>query len=294
MTLAMIECFFAATETLNFTTAAQKIHITQPAFSRNVAALEEELGFPLFLRSKRNGLRITPAGLELYNGLVQLRSEYHQVLERAEQINRGEKGEVVIGVLNGTFIDNDSMSAIHKFQEKYPLVEITVISHPFDKLLKSLEVGECDVCFTIAASIHDREDLLFEKIFEVDNYLAVPSRLKCDTAREYSLREFSKEYFLLSKDAPEINSLLVQACHEAGFEPKTRMAPDFETKMIWVELGKGIAINSKEHYIKNSVYVNFVKVKEIRRDGYVMVWKKSNYNPAIALFYSMYNDITEI
>lgn len=291
MTLAMIECFFAAIETLNFTTAAQKIHITQPAFSRNIAALEEELGFPLFLRSKRSGLRVTPAGLELYNGLVRLRSEYHLILGRAEQINRGEKGEMVVGVLNGTFIDNESMNAIHKFQEKYPQVELTVISYSFDKLIKALEIGECDLGLMVEAAVHDREDLLFEKIFEVDNYLAVPSRLKCDTAKEYSLKEFSREYFLLSEDAPDINSSLIRACHNAGFEPKTRMAPDFETKMIWVELGKGVAVNSKEHYIKDSVYVNFVRVREIRKDGYVMVWKKSNYNPAIALLYSMYSEV---
>lgn len=291
MTLAMIECFVAATETLNFTMAAQKIHITQPAFSRNIAAFEEELGFPLFLRSKKNGLRITPAGLELYNGLVRLQSDFKLILERAEQINRGEKGEVVIEVLNGTCIDDESMTAIHRFQEKYPLVEITVISHPFEKMMRSLDSGQCDICFTLEALIQDREDLLFERIFEIDNYMAVPSRLKCDTAREYSLKEFEKEYFLLSEDAPEINSLLVQTCRDAGFEPKTRMAPDFETKMLWVELGKGIAVNSKEHYIKSSVYVNFVKIKEINKDGYVMAWKKNNYNPAIALFYSMYDEL---
>ena len=40
----LIECFRAATETLNFTTAAQMIHISQPSFSRNIAMLEEEIG----------------------------------------------------------------------------------------------------------------------------------------------------------------------------------------------------------------------------------------------------------
>ena len=45
------ECFIAAAETLNFTTAAQRVHITQPALSRNIASLEEGLGFLLFQRS---------------------------------------------------------------------------------------------------------------------------------------------------------------------------------------------------------------------------------------------------
>lgn len=291
MTLAMLECFIAATETLNFTIAAQNIHITQPAFSRNIAALEEELGFPLFLRSKQNGLRITPAGLELYNGVKMLGMEFQLILDRAEQINRGERGNLVIGVLNGVCIDSESMSAIQKFQKRYPLVEITVICYSFEKMMKSVENGESDICFALEATLCNREELLYEKVFEVENYLAIPSRLNCSTEKEYSLIDFKDEYFLLSEDAPEFNELLIQICRKSGFEPKTLMAPDFETKMLWVELGKGVAVNSKEHYIKNSIYVDFVKVREIGNEGYAMAWKKSNYNPAIALFYSMYDEI---
>ncbi|WP_294902682.1 LysR family transcriptional regulator [uncultured Eubacterium sp.] len=48
MTLTMFECFMEAVKTLNFTVAAQNIHMTQPAFSRNIAAMEDELGFSLF------------------------------------------------------------------------------------------------------------------------------------------------------------------------------------------------------------------------------------------------------
>ena len=68
------------------------------------------------------------------------------------------------------------------------------------------------------------------------------------------------------------------------------MAPNYDTKMLWVEIGKGIGINSKEHFMKNSPYVDFVKVKEIRMDGYSMIWQKDNYNPAIAIFYSMFEE----
>ena len=87
-----------AVKTLNFTVAAQNIHMTQPAFSRNIAAMEDELGFSLFLRSKQSGLRVTPAGLAMYNGLVKLNTEYGMLREQAARINRGEEGELVIDV----------------------------------------------------------------------------------------------------------------------------------------------------------------------------------------------------
>ena len=95
----LIECFRAATETLNFTTAAQMIHISQPSFSRNIAMLEEEMGFKLFWRSKQNGIRLTPAGLSLYNGLFDIEKQYKALLEKSRQISRGEEGKLVIGIL---------------------------------------------------------------------------------------------------------------------------------------------------------------------------------------------------
>ena len=96
------ECFIAAAETLNFTTAAQRVHITQPALSRNIASLEEGLGFLLFQRSKKTGIRITPAGLALYNGLKSLGQQYRQLLEHIQRIKRGEEGKLVLGVQTGS------------------------------------------------------------------------------------------------------------------------------------------------------------------------------------------------
>ena len=105
---------------------------------------------------------------------------------------------------------------------------------------------------------------------EVENYLAIPSKLHCDLNTAHSLAELSDETFILSEDLPELNELLLSVCRSAGFEPKTRMAPDFETKMLWIEFGQGVGVNSKEHYIKNSPHVDFVKVgdryRELRDD----------------------------
>ena len=117
----LIACFREATETLNFTTAAQNIHISQPSFSRNIAMLEEELGFKLFWRSKQNGIRLTPAGAALYNGMFDIEKRFQNLLEKSRRISRGEEGKLVIGILNGICLDSQSFYHIKKFQEKFPL-----------------------------------------------------------------------------------------------------------------------------------------------------------------------------
>lgn len=284
------ECFIAAVETLNFTTAAQKIHITQPAFSRNIAALENEFGFPLFLRSKQNGLRLTSAGLAMYNDLKIMEKEYQKVLDNAKRINRGEEGTLAISIMSGCCMDSKTVIMIHEFKKRYPQVEIVLESCTFAELLNSVEKGKSDICFSSDVTIKNRENLLYQFVYSVESYLVVPARLKCDKEKTYTLKDFQKEIFLLSEDAPEINTLFIEACRQGGFEPKTRMAPDYETKMLWVEIGLGVAGNSKEHYMKDSKFVNFIKVKEFHDVWYTLVWNKENYNPAIALFYSMLDE----
>jgi DNA-binding transcriptional LysR family regulator len=291
MTNMLYECFVAAVETLSFTSAAQKIHITQPAFSRNIATLESEFGFPLFWRSKQNGLRVTPAGLAMYNGLKKMEEEYMELLNHAKSINRGEEGQLIISILSGWCMDSKTVSLIHEFRRRYPQVEVILKSCTLAELLDSVEKGKSDVCFSSDVTIKNRENLLYQFVYSVESYLAVPARLKCDKEKTYELKDFQDEVFLLSKDAPEINTLFVEACRQDGFEPKTRMAPDYETKMLWVEIGLGLAGNSKEHYMKDSKHVDFIKVKDLHDIGYTLVWNKENYNPAIALFYSILDEV---
>jgi DNA-binding transcriptional LysR family regulator len=291
MTSMLYLCFITAMETLNFTTAAQKVHITQPAFSRNIAALERELGFPLFWRSKQNGLRVSPAGLAMYNGLKSMAQEYEELVESARSISRGEQGKLIISILNGCCMDSKVFQVIHDFQRQYPKIAVELISCSFAQLIASVENGKSDVCFCLEFITHERDKLLHETVYSVESYLAVPARLGCEKYKEYGLFDFKDEVFLLSEDSPKINEVFVEACRMAGFEPKTKMAPDYETKMLWVEIGEGLAANSYEHYMKSSKYVDFVKIKELHPVDCALVWNKDNYNPSIALFYSMCDEI---
>lgn len=286
-----LECFFAAMETLNFTTAAQNVHITQPAFSRNIASFEDELGFTLFWRSKQNGLRVTPAGIALYNGLKEIRADYRKLLDKTRCISRGDEGRLVISTLNGCCMDSTTFECINRFKDKYPNIDITLKCCTFADMLASVERGESDICFTVVDAIENMNSLICEVVYDVESFLAVPRKMGFDSGKTYKMGDLRDACFILSEDSPHINELFKASCRMAGFEPKTRMAPDYETKMLWVEAGIGVAANSSEHYLKDSAYVDFIKVEELHNLDYAMVWMKDNFNPAIALFYSMFDDV---
>lgn len=283
----LIECFRAATETLNFTMAAQKIHMSQPSFSRSIAILEEEVGFQLFWRSKQNGIRLTPAGITLYNGLFHIEKEYFDLLEKAKLISRGEEGKLVIGILNGVCLDSKTFHHIKRFQSQYPQVEVELYSCALRRLEDDLVKGSCDMSFIMANVLRQNKVILYKKVFTVDSYLIVPKALQLDPDKVYGLGDLREQVFILSEDFPEINENVIELCKSCGFEPKTRMAPDYETRMLWVDMGMGVAGGTKDHYIRNSINVDFIRIKELADMDFSLAWHKDNTNPAIAQFYSL-------
>ena len=289
----LISCFKAATETLNFTTAAQNVHISQPSFSRNIAMLEEELGFKLFWRSKQNGIRLTPAGASLYNGLFDIENRFNELLEKSRRISRGEEGKIVIGILNGIVLDSQSYYHIKKFQTQYPQVDVELKSCALHELEDNLLKGVCDVCFMMADVLMAKDEILFEKVYSVPTYFVVPKSSGYEAGKSYLLNEMKEEVFLLSEEYPEVNQAVIEECRNAGFEPKVKIAPDYETKMLWAEMGEGVTAITLDQYIRNSSHVDVIKVAEIKNMEYSICWNKDNYNPSIALFYSLIDEVRQ-
>ncbi|MCQ2529814.1 MAG: LysR family transcriptional regulator [Lachnospiraceae bacterium] len=287
----LIECFRAATETLNFTTAAQMIHISQPSFSRNIAMLEEEMGFKLFWRSKQNGIRLTPAGLSLYNGLFDIEKQYKALLEKSRQISRGEEGKLVIGILNGICLDSQTFYHIQRFREEYPQVDVELKSCSMLELETSLLKGACDISFMMSSLIKNHDEILFENVYSIPSCYVVPKSLGLDPEKVYSFKDLKDQVFLLSEDYPETAKYVIESCRQAGFEPKTKMAPDSETKMLWADLGEGVTGITYDHFLRNSRHVEFIRLKELKNLDFAICWNKDNYNPAIALFYSLIDEV---
>ncbi|MBE6969158.1 MAG: LysR family transcriptional regulator [Ruminococcaceae bacterium] len=78
MTIKQLEYFMAVARTLSFTDAAAELFISQPALSRSIASLENELGVPLLTRSHHN-VALTPAGTLLASELPNLRKELERI-----------------------------------------------------------------------------------------------------------------------------------------------------------------------------------------------------------------------
>jgi DNA-binding transcriptional LysR family regulator len=93
-----LEYFVAAAEELNFTHAADRLHVSQPPFSKQIHDLEGELGIELFDR-RRKGVALTPAGKAFLVDARRILEDCDASIKKAQRISRGEIGELAIGYI---------------------------------------------------------------------------------------------------------------------------------------------------------------------------------------------------
>jgi LysR family transcriptional regulator, benzoate and cis,cis-muconate-responsive activator of ben and cat genes len=122
MNLRALQCFIVLAEELNFSRAAERLHVAQPALSQQIRALEERLGSQLVDRGSRP-LRLTEAGSYFY-------TEARQILEKVEQaslgvraIDAGTHGWLAIGFTRSAMY-SVLPPALKTFHAAYPLVEL--------------------------------------------------------------------------------------------------------------------------------------------------------------------------
>ncbi|GAB3404280.1 LysR family transcriptional regulator [Massilia agilis] len=122
--LRQLRYFATVAEELHFGRAAERLHMTQPPLSQAIAALEDQLGTPLFLRNRRQ-VALTPAGAAL---LPEARRMLAQAAELPELVRRAAAGET--GRLSLAFVTSADYSVLPPFllryRQAYPLVQIAL------------------------------------------------------------------------------------------------------------------------------------------------------------------------
>ena len=134
-----IDTFLAVCRTMNFTKAAEALHISQPAVSQHIHWLEETYGVPLFHYEGRK-LRLTEAGMRLFHAASNIKNDSTAL---REQMRSGERERFIFGATQtiGNFVLPDRINA---YLLRHPQAEIRMIVDNTESLLRSLDAGELD------------------------------------------------------------------------------------------------------------------------------------------------------
>lgn len=149
MEIRQLEYFVAVAEEANFTRAAERAHVAQPAVSAQIARLERELGQPLVDRSRRQ-IRLTAAGEAALPFARQALRAVLDVRTAVDEVGDLVRGAVSIGTVTAHNVDLPALLA--DFHAAYPAVEITLGAGESDALIEGVLSGRLDLAIASIAS----------------------------------------------------------------------------------------------------------------------------------------------
>lgn len=166
--------FVQAAKTLNFTQAAKECYISQTAISLAIAKLEDELGFLLFERNNRV-IGLTEAGKEFYNWASQILHSYNNAVKRCENIAKGYSGDISVAFpsfFDGLFF----MPQLKDFKNRYPEVQIRILTVSPNDMLEALKSGEIDAAICWPYDFLADDELTVYELCNMNLILAVNSK----------------------------------------------------------------------------------------------------------------------
>ncbi|HIZ06315.1 MAG TPA: LysR family transcriptional regulator [Candidatus Eubacterium avistercoris] len=292
MTIAQIKYFVTVARCLSFTKAAEQLFVSQPALSRHIKNMEEELNIQLFVRTS-NGIRLTPAGSSLYVGMLDMYNNYMEMVQKAEKIQKGLNGALKVGILDQTNVA-DFMPLIYAdFQKNYPNVDLWFQEGSFKYLLSELYAGRLDMIFTLKFEIERKESIIYQYVSRSKDYI-VMSRFHPLAAKEkVTLDDVKNETFVMisEEDNPESAPLILAICKEHGFVPQVRYAKTLTEQILWIEVGMGVSILDSRCTLKMNPDVKFYEIDSNWDPSLVVAWNQNNYNPLISVFLKNMNQV---
>ncbi|RCS42202.1 LysR family transcriptional regulator [Bremerella cremea] len=213
MDIEQLQQFLKVAELGNFTRAAEVLSISQPALSRSIARLEEELGQPLFERQSRKVV-LTDAG-----NLLQSRA--HRIVSlvedtKAEICDDGESGRVRLGAIP-TIAPFFLPEMLSPFAEAFPKAHLTVQEDTTDNLLRRCQQGEIDVA--ILALPITAKHLEIEPLFEEELLLVLPTEHPLCEKKQIKLADVEPYPFVLLDEAHCLSDNIVTFCRHRSFNP---------------------------------------------------------------------------
>lgn len=242
MDIKRLRYFVAAAEEENLHRAAQRLHVVQPALSKQIAALEQELDCDLFTRAKGR-IRLTPAGQQYLRDVRQILRDVQMAAERAQQTATGQAGMLRIGFRETAGRSQIVSRSFSEFRAGYPKVELRLNQLTSPIQCEALRAGELDAGFVYLSPDHDRE-LERLPLARDHFFLALPRAHPLAAKRRIHLHDLRDESFIWlarSRNAYYSDALL-RDCIGNGLTPKIIQEADSDaTSLNLVAVGMGIS-----------------------------------------------------
>ena len=285
MTIQMLRAFKAAAQMGSFTRAAEKCFMTQPAFSRLIAAMEENLGVRLFERTTRR-ITLTSEGEMCLKRVNQMLDAYDLMHQEMELARHSRVGNLRVGYNPVSGPPQFLLQALRRLSEEYPGIHVTLVRSYSGELVEMLDAGKLD-CALVSGSYFS-DTTRFEIRFLQPIYLYALVRRDSSLARLEVLRVRDLKgipMVFMANTAPRTRNTILKEFEKQGITPtEDEPVVDLEDMIMRVRIGSVAGMTSFGD--PNGQYPDVVakKVEEFNerktelRYTRVLAWKKGDEN----------------
>lgn len=241
--LKQIRYFLAIADQGGFTQAAASLFVAQPALSRQIALLEEKLGFALFEREAR-GVRLTPAGEMYRDRVLGVERLLEGAAEEGALLARGESGTLRLLHSSSTPVSS-LMPWIRQFIAECPRARVDLDRVASEIQVTEIAAGQADVGLVRLPILRREPEVVLVALPPERLWVALPEAHPLACRPELSIVDLEPEAFVsaVHRERGGLARRVTELCLDAGFTP--RMAPVISRKTSMLDLvaaGFGVAV----------------------------------------------------
>lgn len=291
MNLAQMESFLKAAELQNFTLAANRLFISQPALSKQIGTLEKELGTSLFQRYN-NRVLLTAAGKKLREELERLYPQLRETIEQVRSIGNGITGWLSIGIQDTQIPDGTFTRAMSTFLDENPDVELRIEREPVRTLHQSLVHGVTDLAYSMR--IFGRDELLVTRQYgtlpaciaiAADGCPALRGTITCETLMEltqtWPLYVIDPAVATTDNYLPASSRVFSAAFREHGV---VKYAESPAKQNFYVATGRGLAITNPHSDLAQLPDIRLLEIEDFDVFPLLVSWHRHSDNPVLRTF----------
>ena len=287
MELRHLRYFVAVGEEQHYGRASRRLRVAQPALSRQIQDLEEEIGFKLFERLPR-GVKLNPAGKLFLEDARRILQEISDAAARAARVARGRSGTLRVGFTENASWRGVVPDSFRRFREKQPDAELQL--HPAASLdqIEAIRAGRLDAGFVNFMPEADPElDQLAVGNPHVE--LAVPKRHPLAKLKKARLRDLVDAAFVWFPRwaGPAFYDQLMEACYRGGLKsPRIVQEGNNEATILsLVSTGLGVGWVLGTARWRSPATVAILPVVDLNVTlRLALAWRRDNNSPLLASF----------
>lgn len=241
MQLQQLRYFVAVADSRHFTQAAALTGVTQPSLSKQIHALEDSLGAPLFTRTRGN-VELTPAGEALLPRARRILADVDTARLEIDELVGLRRGRLRLGA-TPSLCTSLVAPLLPRFRALYPAVQLSVQEDGSQDLVASLARGELDQAFIVLPEAGADPALTAEPILSEPLVIASAQPLRDPGDGPLPLAGLAGRPMVMFRTGYDLREVTLRACYDAGFEPVFAVeGGEMDAVLGFVEAGVGVAL----------------------------------------------------